>query len=151
MRCIRLLDPILKGIYARNTKSITIRTCRSRCQILRSPDAKIVIYCDGYEYHSDSNSFQKDRQQSRELQIKGWIVLRFGGAEILNDTDAVVFTIQRAIKQKLAQRADRLTLAEVNQRYRTDEKKPEGGICGAIVGAFIVVVVVIILLGIFIG
>ena len=63
----------------------------------------------------------------------------------------VVSTIQQAIKPKLAQRADRLTLAEVNQRYRTDEKKPEGGICGAIVGAFIVVVVVIILLGIFIG
>ena len=55
------------------------------------PDAKIVIYCDGYEYHSDSNSFQKDRQQSRELQLKGWIVLRFGGAEILNDTDGGCF------------------------------------------------------------
>ena len=115
------------------------------------PDAKIVIYCDGYEYHSDSNSFQKDRQQSRELQLKGWIVLRFGGAEILNDTDAVVFTIQRAIKQKLAQRADRLTLAEVNQRYRTDEEKQEGSVWGFIAIAVLVVVVVIILLEIFIG
>lgn len=108
------------------------------------PDAKIAIYCDGYEYHSDSDSFQKDRQQSRELQLKGWIVLRFGGAEILNDTEAVVFTIQRAIKQKLAQRADRQTLAEATQQYRTQAEKGEGASCGLIVGILIVVVIILI-------
>ena len=68
------------------------------------PEAKIAIYCDGYEHHSDSDSFQKDRQQSRELQLQGWTILRFAGSEILNNTDTVVFTIQRAIKQKLYKR-----------------------------------------------
>ena len=35
------------------------------------PDAKIAIYCDGYEYHCGRDPFQKDRQQSRELQLQG--------------------------------------------------------------------------------
>ena len=114
------------------------------------PDAKIAIYCDGYEYHSDSNSFQKDRQQSRELQLKGWTVLRFGGSEILNDTEAVVATIQRAVKRVAAQQADRQTLAEANRQQNDNKQKSEGGFCGLIVGTLIVVVVVIILLEIFI-
>ena len=59
------------------------------------PDAKIAIYCDGYEFHSEREAFQKDRHQSRELQLQGWCVLRFAGREILNETDAVVRTIRR--------------------------------------------------------
>ena len=114
------------------------------------PEAKIAIYCDGYEYHSGRDSFQKDRQQSRELQLQGWSVLRFSGSEILNDTDSVVFTIQRAIKQKLIQKADRQTLAEVNRRWKDDKEKQEGGVWWLIVGTLIVVVVIIILIEIFI-
>ena len=64
------------------------------------PDAKIAIYCDGYEHHWKRGPFQKDRQQSRELQLQGWCVLRFGGWEILNETDAVVRTIEQAIRRK---------------------------------------------------
>ena len=58
------------------------------------PDLQIAIYCDGYEFHSERNPFQKDRQQSRDLQLQGWCVLRFAGREILNEPDAVVGTIQ---------------------------------------------------------
>ena len=68
------------------------------------PDAKIAIYCDGYEHHSERDSFQKDRQQSRELQLQGWCVLRFAGREILNEPDAVVETIQKAILRQERER-----------------------------------------------
>ena len=68
------------------------------------PDAKIAIYCDGYEHHWKRGPFQKDRQQSRELQLQGWCVLRFGGWEILNETDAVVRTIEQAIRRKARER-----------------------------------------------
>ena len=64
------------------------------------PDAKIAIYCDGYEHHSERDPFQKDRYQSRELQLQDWCVLRFAGREILNETDAVVRTIEQAIRRK---------------------------------------------------
>ena len=68
------------------------------------PDAKIAIYCDGYEFHSERDAFQKDRQQSRELQLQGWCVLRFAGREILNETDAVVRTIEQAIRRENQQK-----------------------------------------------
>ena len=58
------------------------------------PYLRIAIYCDGYEYHWERDPFQKDRQQARALQLQGWLVLRFAGSEILNDTDAVVLTIE---------------------------------------------------------
>ena len=68
------------------------------------PKDKIAIYCDGYEFHYKREPFQKDRQQSRDLQLQGWSVLRFTGSEILNDTESVVATIQRAINQKANKR-----------------------------------------------
>ena len=63
------------------------------------PSLQIAIYCDGYEYHWKRGPFQKDRQQSRDLQLHGWCVLRFAGREILKDPDAVVRTIEQAIRQ----------------------------------------------------
>ena len=82
------------------------------------PKDKIAIYCDGYKYHADSDSFQKDRQQSRELQLQDWSVLRFSGSEILHDTESVVATIQQAIKQKAAANANKQR--RFNQRPKAE-------------------------------
>ena len=68
------------------------------------PYLRIAIYCDGYEYHWERDPFQKDRQQARALQLQGWLVLRFAGSEILNDTDAVVLTVEKAIRRKTRER-----------------------------------------------
>ena len=68
------------------------------------PYLRIAIYCDGYEYHWERDPFQKDRQQARALQLQGWLVLRFAGAEILSDTDAVVLTVEKAIRRKTRER-----------------------------------------------
>ena len=68
------------------------------------PYLRIAIYCDGYEYHWERDPFQKDRQQARALQLQGWLVLRFAGSEILNNTDAVVLTIEKAIRRKTRER-----------------------------------------------
>ena len=68
------------------------------------PYLRIAIYCDGYEYHWERDPFQKDRQQARALQLQGWLVLRFAGSEILNNTDAVVLTVEKAIRRKTRER-----------------------------------------------
>ena len=68
------------------------------------PYLRIAIYCDGYEYHWERDPFQKDRQQARALQLQGWLVLRFAGSEILNNTDAVVLTVEKAIRRKARER-----------------------------------------------
>ncbi len=64
------------------------------------PDMQIAIYCDGFESREDNrDAFRRDRSQSRELQLRGWFVLRFAGSEINYDSEMVVETIQRAIEK----------------------------------------------------
>ncbi|MBW1995541.1 MAG: DUF559 domain-containing protein [Deltaproteobacteria bacterium] len=50
-----------------------------------NPDFRLIIECDGFRYHSDKESFTKDRARDRVLQRKGFIVLRFSGHEIYHD------------------------------------------------------------------
>lgn len=65
------------------------------------PSLQIAIYCDGYEAHKEPEPFERDRQQSRDLQLHGWCVLRFAGKEILNEPDPVVRKINQAIERKV--------------------------------------------------
>ena len=70
------------------------------------PDMQIVIYCDGFaSREGDRAAFRRDRLQSRELQLRGWIVLRFAGNEINYNSEMVVDTIERAIERRTRQRA----------------------------------------------
>ena len=65
------------------------------------PYLQIAIYCDGFGKHAGNREqFVKDRFQSRELQLRGWIVLRFAGREINYNIVMVVKTIERAIDQR---------------------------------------------------
>ena len=132
------------------------------------PDMRIAIYCDGYIYHSNRNRFKEDRQQSRELQLRGWIVLRFAGGEIWNqnDLEMVVETIQRAIARRERQRrrygwedqqaqenyqAQPVPILQEaqedyqgSQTYQT-QQKPKGGLCGVIFLAGVIVGVLVLL------
>ena len=49
------------------------------------PDFKLIVECDGYKYHSDKESFSKDRARDRQLQISNYKVFRFSGTEIFHD------------------------------------------------------------------
>lgn len=42
----------------------------------------LVIECDGYEYHSDKDTFVYDRERDRVLRNEGFEILRFSGREI---------------------------------------------------------------------
>ena len=70
------------------------------------PDMQIAIYCDGFTSREGNRErFCRDRLQSRELQLRGWIVLRFAGSEIHRDGKMVVDTIERASDRRNRQRA----------------------------------------------
>ena len=102
------------------------------------PDLQIAIYCDGYEFHSERDPFQKDRQQSRELQLQGWCVLRFAGREILNETDAVVRTIEQAIRRKARGREDQ----EKRMRMRREKRPVWGAFAAGLVAAVVLMILV---------
>ena len=89
------------------------------------PDMQIAIYCDGFESREDNRAaFRRDRFQSRELQLRGWIVLRFAGSEINRDSEIVVDTIQRAIARRDRQQA-RWTQQQQQERQHPKIAIPE--------------------------
>jgi hypothetical protein len=50
---------------------------------------KLIIECDGYEFHSSKYSFENDRKRDRLLKLNGYQVIRFSGSEINKDPVAV--------------------------------------------------------------
>ena len=131
------------------------------------PDMQIAIYCDGFKWHGGNwKMFRKDRLQSRELQLRGWIVLRFAGSEINYNSEMVVDTIERAIARRTRQRKWRSQqqqpspvrpretppLQESPAQYTPPprqapptQQKPKGGLCGVIVLACVVVGILVTL------
>ena len=101
--------------------------------------------------------------QSRELQLRGWIVLRFAGSEINRDSEMVVDTIERVNRstghgerawrsqqqQAPPVRQEEKSWQESMQEWRNEkqqappvrqrsqkprtQQKPEGGMCGVVV------------------
>ena len=65
------------------------------------PDMQIAIYCDGFApAQGNQEKFARDRSQLNQLQLRGWIVLRFAGSQINSDSEMIVETIQRAIEKR---------------------------------------------------
>lgn len=58
-------------------------------------DKKIVIECDGYEYHSSKEQIVKDNQRQRDLENAGYIVIRFLGTEIFNNPINCVYDVYK--------------------------------------------------------
>ncbi|MEZ5210887.1 endonuclease domain-containing protein [Gordonia sp. (in: high G+C Gram-positive bacteria)] len=57
---------------------------------------RLLIECDGRQYHSSAAEFQADRTRDRKAVVDGWIVIRltyddvlFGWAEVLEDIRAI--------------------------------------------------------------
>src|SRR6266536_6262980 len=51
---------------------------------------KTAIELDGFATHSSTSDIAKDRKRQRELELRGWQVIRFGGKEIFEDVHACV-------------------------------------------------------------
>jgi hypothetical protein len=56
-------------------------------------NVKVIVECDGFEHHSNKDSFVSDRKRDRVLQSKGFQVLRFSGSEIYNESVTVTSNI----------------------------------------------------------
>lgn len=80
------------------------------------PSLRVVIECDGFEWHGDKQSFTADRQRDRALKEAGYEVLRYSGPEIWADPAAMGWDLH----DKLCALRD---AARVNIRM----KKPKGG------------------------
>ena len=90
---------------------------------LAFPKVQVAIYCDGFCPHTkhkpftndtDQCAFSRDRYQSRELQLRGWLVLRFSQRDIERYIDSAVKTILRALDYKSLPITDYTIAIELN-------------------------------------
>jgi very-short-patch-repair endonuclease len=51
------------------------------------PARKIGIELDGFATHSSTADIENDRRRQRDLEGRGWYIIRFGGREVNRDAD----------------------------------------------------------------
>lgn len=75
-------------------------------------DVKVAIECDGHDFHERTKEqAARDRARDRELQSRGYLVLRFTGSELYRDPWKCADEVQMAI------------YAVDHRRFERDEKR----------------------------
>lgn len=69
------------------------------------PEKRIAFEVDGYAYHSDKKTFEKDRKRHRALELEGWRIARFTGKEACDTPEHVVMEMAKAVATFTAMRA----------------------------------------------
>ncbi len=69
------------------------------------PYKRIAFEVDGYAYHSDKKTFEKDRKRHRALELEGWRIARFTGKEACETPEHVVLEMAKAVTAFSAMRA----------------------------------------------
>ncbi|WP_110917312.1 endonuclease domain-containing protein, partial [Mycolicibacterium holsaticum] len=62
------------------------------------PNAKVVIEVDGWAFHSDAETFVKDRRRQNVIALLGWQVLRFTWLDLTEHPDRVLAEIKLACR-----------------------------------------------------
>lgn len=61
------------------------------------PEQRLIVETDGFAFHSDRARYRKDRRRLNDLQLAGWVVLRFSWEDVVHDPDYVVATISAVL------------------------------------------------------
>lgn len=61
---------------------------------------KIAIEVDGFEFHTTTAAFERDRYRQNQLVLEGWLVLRFTWTMITKHPEEVLEVVRRAIRTR---------------------------------------------------
>lgn len=61
------------------------------------PELRLVIELDGERYHSDRDTFRKDRRKQNDLTLEGYRVLRFTAWDVFAAPEYVVAAVVTAL------------------------------------------------------
>ena len=125
MQHVRNKDSRIEIILRRALWAEGVRYRKNTNRVFGHPDIamiglKIAVFCDsefwhGYDWENRKNdiksnrefwipkierNIQRDIEVTEHLEKEGWIVLRFFGKEIINDTDNCIKTILNAINSR---------------------------------------------------
>jgi hypothetical protein len=60
------------------------------------PEIRLVVEIDGFEWHSKYAAFTSDRNRQNELELAGWMVLRFTAEQVREAPEQVATVVRRA-------------------------------------------------------
>ena len=66
---------------------------------------RLIVEVDGREHHGMLAGFERDRRLDRELQLRGYVILRFTYRELLDDPGRVIATILAVVRSDRHRRA----------------------------------------------
>lgn len=59
--------------------------------------SRLILEADGYAFHADRSSFQRDRARQNQLVLEGWRILRFTWEDLTERPDEVVRQVLSAL------------------------------------------------------
>ena len=89
------------GVFAAQTQIDPYRADFTLTQISHAPLLRVVIECDGWEYHSTQEDQSHDRKRENYMKSRGWSVVRFAGKDIVRDAAGRVDVLEDIIKCRL--------------------------------------------------
>jgi hypothetical protein len=101
-RSLRLLEWIVAAGLPRPVVEHRVRVGRRSFRLdLAYPDLQVAIEYDGWDAHGTRRSFATDRARQNDLELRGWLVLRFTASSTRDD---VVRAVSAAIEVRSAER-----------------------------------------------
>lgn len=64
------------------------------------PNQRVAIEVDGWAFHSDQKTFQRDRTRQNAISLNGWQVLRFTWLDLTEHPQRVIAEIAAALAQR---------------------------------------------------
>lgn len=64
-------------------------------------DFRLIVECDGFEYHNNKESFIKDRTRDRWFTKNNFHVMRFSGAELTTNAESAAKEIHQFLESSL--------------------------------------------------
>ena len=95
---LRLLPTYPRAAVARRSTP-RVSPC-ANCHFLWRPQNASIAEVDGYAYHSSRASYESDRPRDRELQRRGYVVLRFTYREVTEEAETRLRRNSRAQLQR---------------------------------------------------
>lgn len=97
-----LHSELLRWKWSVNTENLTVRC---------------VVECDGHDFHEKTKEqASSDKRRDRELQLAGYHVLRFSGADIYKDACACAAEVMKFLSAKTWEKFEQIKAAMVASR-----------------------------------
>ena len=64
------------------------------------PGSRLILECDGFEFHAGRDAFELDRYRDATLAAAGWLVVRVTWRQVRDDPSGVIDRLRRTVAHR---------------------------------------------------